>query len=176
MRAAKRRPTEIASLGYKRKESREKSSCDIFHPFHIHPNLSFKSPSHTSLPFTKSDHRPPTTTLAPSFPNTPASIGFGLLCRPFFLLRKPNIPFGLLCPTSDEPPLLLFLSSPSTSLFCIFAQLPCSSSTTCTPPPLLAVRVPVRPCWCCCWRELLRGEVAGWDVGNCCCCCCGEGF
>jgi hypothetical protein len=35
------------------------------------------------------------TTLAPSLPKTPLSVGFGLLSRPFFLPRKANMPVGL---------------------------------------------------------------------------------
>lgn len=36
-----------------------------------------------------------TTTLAPSLPNTPLSLAFGLLSRPFFLPRKASMPEGL---------------------------------------------------------------------------------
>lgn len=110
-------------------------------------------------------HRPPTTTLAPSFPNTPASIGFGLLSLPFFRLRKPNTAVGL-CLPMVELPLLAFRSSDCLVSLFRSPQLPCSSSTTCTPPPLLAVLVPPLPG---CPLELLCRDVVGWLVGPCCC-------
>jgi len=86
------------------------------------------------------------TTLAPSFPKTPLSIGFGLLSLPFFLPRNASIPLGF--PFAPPMP-----SSPSTGIvtlwFASSVQDPVASSTTCTPPPLLAFRVPPR-CRCCC--------------------------
>ena len=82
-------------------------------------------------------YRPPTTTLAPSFPSTPGSIGFGLRSLPLFLDRKPNIPFGFplellppsLCSLFPLLALVSFLFDPSNAF-------PSSLLTVWSPPPL----------------------------------------
>lgn len=105
---------------------------------------------------------PDTTTLAPSFPRTPDSCGFGLLSRPFFLDRKPNIPFGFAT--------LGFIAASAGSVAFLFAnsdQEPVSSSTTCTPPLFEAWCVVTRGLWCmagaCCGCEV---GGCGWDLGE----------
>ena len=86
---------------------------------------------------------------APSFPRTPGSCGLGLLSRPFFRLKKESMP---LFPF----PFASGLSTPSAGKVDLWSasslQLPASSSTICTPPPLLVLRVAPRGRWgCCCW-------------------------
>ena len=89
-------------------------------------------------------HRPLLiTTLAPSFPKTPASRGFGLRARPPLRLRKPNMPVGLpplvaAAPRTPSAGKVALLSASS-------AHEPVSPSTTCLPPLLLLVLlVPAR--------------------------------
>ena len=87
------------------------------------------------------NHLPPlTTTLAPSLPRTPASLGLGLLALPPFLLMNPSRPLGL-------PPLIL-PALPSAGIVELLSaksdQLPVSPNTTCIPPPFEALRVPAR--------------------------------
>ena len=82
------------------------------------------------------------TTLAPSFPRMPRSCGFGLCPLPFFLLKKPSMPPGLAPPASIN-----FASAGSVaSCFANSDQLPVSPSTTCIPPPIDSLRVPVGLC------------------------------
>lgn len=70
----------------------------------------------------------------PAFPRTPASLGFGLRSRLFLPLRNP----------STLPLSLSRIAIASTGNVAVWSasedQLPCSSSTICTPPPLLACR------------------------------------
>ena len=75
---------------------------------------------------------------APSFPRTPGSVGFGLRSRPFFL-RKENMP--LFDPDFN---FALFESDMVALWSARFVQLPVSSRTICTPPPLLIFLVAPR--------------------------------
>lgn len=91
-------------------------------------------------------YRPPEliTTLAPSFPNTPASRGLGLLALPPFRLKNPSIPVGLaaLLPTPLTPSTgrVAFLSAR-------WDHDAGSTGLTCRPPLFDALRVPPR-CRC----------------------------
>ena len=81
------------------------------------------------------------TTLAPSFPSTPGSRGFGLRARPPLRLRKPSMPVGF-CPFPATP------LTPSAGRVALLSASsdhdPVSPSTTCIPPPFDAFRVPPR--------------------------------
>lgn len=76
---------------------------------------------------------------APSLPSTPGSVGLGLRSRPFLRLRKANIPL-----LGGLAPFLIKFSYPSAGkvelLSASSLQLPVSSRTICTPPPLLILR------------------------------------
>ncbi len=95
---------------------------------HIHLVLS-----HPSTP----PKNYPRTTLAPSFPNTPRSFGFGLFPRPFFPLKNPNTPPP---PSAFPPPgpssLFAPLASAGNVASCLARslQLLPPSRVTCTPP------------------------------------------
>lgn len=97
----------------------------------------------------------------PSLPRTPGSVGLGLRSRPFFRLKNESIPLlpGL--------PLLPAPSSPSAGRVELWSasslQLPDSSRTICTPPPLLGFRRVPR---CCRGPLLLLGGGKGrWKDG-----------
>src|SRR5690606_16029806 len=81
----------------------------------------------------------PITTLAPSFPSTPLSLGFGLCALPFLPLRNPNIPPLLSCfvPSTQFASVGSVASCRASS-----DQPPLPSSVTCTPPPGLVIRRP----------------------------------
>ena len=79
---------------------------------------------------------------APSFPRIPGSVGLGLRSRPFFRVRNESIP------PLEALPLIAAPSSPSAGRVELWLasslQLPASSRTICTPPPLLIFRVAPR--------------------------------
>ena len=83
------------------------------------------------------------TTLAPSLPSTPGSLGLGLLARVPLPFRNPSMPgdFWFLAPAAaaDLPSAgnVVFFSAKSD-------QLPVSPSVTCMPPLLVADLVPAR--------------------------------
>lgn len=80
------------------------------------------------------------TCLAPALPMTPGSFGFGLRSLPRFLFKNPSI---LLLPPvlSNFDELVIPESVAAGAVWSARPdQLPVSSSTICTPPPLLTLR------------------------------------
>ena len=89
-------------------------------------------------------HFPPEIiTLAPSFPSTPGSRGFGLRALPPLRLRKPSIPVGRCPPFTFAAP--AFPSAGKVELLSANSdQLPLASNVTCIPPPFDALLVAPR--------------------------------
>lgn len=78
------------------------------------------------------------TTLAPSLPNTPRSLGLGLLFLPFLPFKKPNMPPE---PSFLASGALLASLGRVASWRASSDQLPPPSSVTCTPPVGLVTRL-----------------------------------